>query len=149
VIEGGMGLFSHETNYPSIILVEMNHRASLEAGMSSPVEVLFRLYNLGYVKISHAGPICRRRWKKQRGLLLPFSSARSRPQAPGHSTWCSLNPEDFGAFTQDAESRVAENVLFYKPRDWSNDKQLLHGEGSSEIGPEVVREGEKAGSLSR
>ena len=69
VIEGGMGLFSHETNSPSIILVEMNHRASLEAGMSSPVEVLFRLYNLGYVKISHAGPICRRRWKKQRGLF--------------------------------------------------------------------------------
>lgn len=122
IIEGGLKLFGHKTNYPSIVLVEMNYKSSLEAGQPNPEQVLFKLYELGYVKISHAGPICRRRWRTQaRGLLYP----RGKP-----STWCSLNPEDFSTFLEVKNELEGENVLFYKPRDWSVDKQLLHDPSS-------------------
>ncbi|QDZ23394.1 glycosyltransferase [Chloropicon primus] len=133
VIDGGMALFKHKTNYPSIVLVEMNYKASVDSGHNNPTETLFKLYNLGYTKISHAGPICKRRWKSQTRSIfsLPFSWV-SGGSLPTTTTWCSLGPEDFQTFLHDKHSLMGENVIFYKPRDWSVDKQLMrYGEGAS------------------
>ena len=126
IIDGGATLFGHKSNYSSIVLVEMSLRSSREAGQPSPTAPLFKLYNLGYVNISHAGPVCKRRWKQHsRSVLNPFGSG-----AKG-STWCSLHPEEFETFLDErnwgSPSMGEESVLFYKPRDWSKDKQLLHG----------------------
>ena len=136
MLDGGQALFGHETNYPSIVLIEVNYRASLEAGQPNPVETLFKLYNLGYTKISHAGPICKRRWKAQSRGIFPISLPFG--QRANHSTWCSLNPEQFNLFLRDKHSSHRENVIFYKERDWSLDKQLLHGNGNGSSSLESV-----------
>ena len=120
IIDGGRGLFGHPSNYPSIVLIEMNYAASIRAGQPDPARVLSKLYDLGYTKISHAGPICKRRYKAQTRSV--FFGSRSSKQA----TWCSLLPEEFPDFVKDERNLQLESVVFYKERDWSKDLQLLH-----------------------
>ena len=117
VLSGASGLLSSPTRFPSIVVVEMNHRASVEANQMVPSKVLFMLHEHGYTRMYHAGPLCRRRWKRH-SRRHPF--AMDKP-----STWCALKPEEFALFGEDAKTLAPEAVIFYRERDWEQDPQVV------------------------
>ncbi|GAB4818501.1 hypothetical protein N2152v2_005547 [Parachlorella kessleri] len=103
----------HRSQAPPVIALEWNPAAMRLVGFNDPLEMVQRLYDLGWTDISHSGYVCDERWYsvtygvRRRGGMKPEDlSALKQP------TWCRLLPEQFGLLLERASSTYPETLLF-------------------------------------